>query len=198
MPEPSMLMKHLVIQDAKFDCFRTAAQYLGQASDEGRLADFLSAVLRVYLDRWPNDEEVNIEKVHLGLAMASLSCAQDPVLHWETVLSVDYDRLHRPTLRDVARLRGFEHYNWPMPTPQHSSTNSRKEADGDPNSDLDNLASVAVSSNKSPASASNSANGTAELDFLKPKFDIHDLLGEDAELLLSGIAPVTPAKRGRH
>ncbi|PPQ96325.1 hypothetical protein CVT26_004951 [Gymnopilus dilepis] len=186
MPKPSNSLKHLVIQDAKFDCFKVAAQYLGQASAEGRLGDFVKAVQRVYMDRWPNDEEVDCEKVYLSLAMASISCAQDPALHWETVLNVNYDRLHRPTLRDIARRRGLERYEWPAPAQEHTSTDTRKEPEDVLKGDVHDLVTVAESSNRPSVCAGGTAGSSAEIDFFKP-FNIYELMGEDAELFLQGL-----------
>ncbi|PPQ74241.1 hypothetical protein CVT26_004437 [Gymnopilus dilepis] len=189
MVKPSKLVKHLVLEDAKFDCFKTAAQFFSQASTEGRLGDFLNAVRRIHRDRWPDEEEIDLEKISLSLAIASMSCtpSQDPKLHWETVLDLEYDRIHRPSLRDIARRRGYEHYDWPttaheMMMATTTGTDPLKKADEVSKDGIDNHANGVESGDGSSRSADNGA----DLDFFKP-FNIRELLGADAELFLPGL-----------
>ena len=60
---PSKIIQGLVIEDAKFNCIKEAAQYYAQALEEGRLDEFLDAVQRVYIDQWPEDGDIDLGKV---------------------------------------------------------------------------------------------------------------------------------------
>lgn len=87
MVEPSDAIKGLVIGDAKFNCIKHAANFFRQASAEGRLDEFFDAVNQLYLDRWPNDIEVNLEDVY------SLSSSLFAVLTCTIATSERGDRL---------------------------------------------------------------------------------------------------------
>ena len=78
MVQSSEIIQGLVLQDAKLDFIKLAVQFFDQASAEGRLDDFLSAVHRIYVDRWPDDGDIDADKVYpislslLGLLTTSI------------------------------------------------------------------------------------------------------------------------------
>ncbi|PPQ78640.1 hypothetical protein CVT26_004732 [Gymnopilus dilepis] len=145
MARPPRHFQQLVLQDAKFDCVKLAAPYLQQAQAEDCLPEFFDAVRSIYLDRWPDDhgvENVRLvspsplalltrKQLQLSVVMAAISCDRVPQIHWKVVLSLDYDRLHRPTLHEVARARGLGRYKWPTTTAELTAIINNRPVGGE-------------------------------------------------------------------
>ncbi|PPQ82473.1 hypothetical protein CVT26_012759, partial [Gymnopilus dilepis] len=116
MSRDQLQLAKLLVSLAKSLFLEEVAKHYRQAKLEGRDTKYWRLSYAIYCDRWPTDDpgfHHTLDKFKDAVILRAYQYreARGPEQHWERVLNLSYDRLHRKSVVETARTLGFPNFN---------------------------------------------------------------------------------------